>query len=256
MHVIRSGLLTAWGSAWLAGRVAYDDAVDAIVGEETHRVVGLAEHSGPDGGSVPVPVGWLLTTLQARGENILRLVLPVAGDPRGLPGPGGFSTAALDAGEGVLGNGIGLVPDENDGSDPARAGADDVQWTVFAVPSTPPPAVSLAEADQALTEATRTAIDALTRLDVARWRPEVEQLARGVASPSDIPLPPGTAPRAVRLCDRATRLAAVLELAGADAPGGAVTAHEARERHEALRPLGETVRQAQVAAYNAAAYSG
>lgn len=262
MHSIRSGLLTAWGSAWLAGRVSYDDAVDAVVGDETHRVVGLAEHSGADGASVQVPLGWLLTALRSRGETMLRLVLPVAGDPRGLPGPGEFSTAALDVGEAVLGDGIGLVPaevDEDGVVDWSRDGEDtagDVRWTAYAVPPTPPPAVSLADADHDLTDALRSATAALTRLDVARWRPEVDEISRGFEAATLIPLPPDTPPRAVRLCERASRLAAVLELAGADAPGGAVNAYEARERHAALRPLSDAVRQAQVAAYNAAAYGG
>ncbi|CAA9285917.1 MAG: hypothetical protein AVDCRST_MAG41-3975, partial [uncultured Corynebacteriales bacterium] len=62
---------------------------------------------------------------------------------------------------------------------------------------------------------------------------------------------PGHDGRAVRLLAQAERLAAVLDLAGADAPGGAVNGTEARARAAALRPLVTAVRRARLAAYNA-----
>ncbi|MBA2416743.1 MAG: hypothetical protein H0V64_12840, partial [Geodermatophilaceae bacterium] len=57
--------------------------------------------------------------------------------------------------------------------------------------------------------------------------------------------------RALGLAERAQRLVDVLDLALADAPGAAVTGHDARARDEALRPLATAVRRALVAAYNA-----
>jgi hypothetical protein len=50
---------------------------------------------------------------------------------------------------------------------------------------------------------------------------------------------------------RAQRLAAVLDLAMADAPGGAVNHAQAAARDDALRPLAQAVREATVAAFNA-----
>jgi hypothetical protein len=50
---------------------------------------------------------------------------------------------------------------------------------------------------------------------------------------------------------RARRLARVLDLATADAPGGAVTGGQAAARDDALRPLADAVREATVAACNA-----
>jgi hypothetical protein len=49
---------------------------------------------------------------------------------------------------------------------------------------------------------------------------------------------------------RAQRLAQVLDLAMADAPGGAVNHRQAAARDDALRPLATAVREATVAAYN------
>ncbi|HEX6755541.1 MAG TPA: hypothetical protein VF109_06310, partial [Mycobacteriales bacterium] len=87
--------------------------------------------------------------------------------------------------------------------------------------------------------------------DVASWRPELAsglaRLRRGMTPD----LPPGHDGRAVRLLAQADRLAAVLELALQDAPGGSVNVAEARARDEALRPLAVALRRARVAAYNA-----
>ena len=102
---VRSGVLAAWTSAWLAGEAAYDDVVARVTGDdEPHRVTGLP---GSDGDT---PLGWALPVLRERSPEGVQAVLPVAGDPRGLPGPGPFTTAALAAGEAVVGRGIGLVP--------------------------------------------------------------------------------------------------------------------------------------------------
>ena len=93
---VRSGVLAAWTSAWLAGEAAYDDVVARVTGDdEPHRVTGLP---GVDG---ETPLGWALPVLRERSPDGVRAVLPVAGDPRGLPGPGPFTTAALAAGEAV-----------------------------------------------------------------------------------------------------------------------------------------------------------
>jgi hypothetical protein len=49
---------------------------------------------------------------------------------------------------------------------------------------------------------------------------------------------------------RAQRLAAVLDLAMADAPGAAVNHAQAAARDDALRPLAGAIREAITAAYN------
>lgn len=237
MHRHQCGLLAAWSTAWLSGRASYDDVIDAVVGDEVHRVAGLA------GQTHPVPLGWALSALREHGETRLRAVLPVPGDPRGLPGPGSFSAAAMQAGEGVLGARLGLTPDIGDGT---------VLWTAHEVSQVRPDPITVAEADHDLALTLRTAARALAALDVPRWRPEAVGLLQG-SSQSDrrLQLPPRHDQRALRLAERAQRLVDVLDLALADAPGAAVTGHDARARDEALRPLATAVRRALAAAYNA-----
>ena len=242
---VRSGVLAAWTSAWLAGEAAYDDVVARVTGDdEPHRVTGLPGVAGE------TPLGWALPVLRERSPEGVRAVLPVAGDPRGLPGPGPFTTAALAAGEAVVGRGLGLVPRVTEHGSVADRTCT-VLWTAYELVEPVPDPLTVPEAEHDLTAATRDAASALAALDVASWRPEVaDELARmrrGVTPE----LPPGHDGRAVRLLASADRLAAVLDLARADAPGGAVTGAEARARDDALRPLATAVRRARQAAYNA-----
>jgi len=242
---VRSGVLAAWTSAWLAGEAAYDDVVARVTGDdEPHRVTGLPSVT------TETPLGWALPVLRERSPEGVRAVLPVAGDPRGLPRPGPFTTAALEAGEAVVGRGLGLVPRiTQHGSAADRTCS--VLWTAYELVEPAPDPLTVPEAEHDLTAATRDAASALAALDVASWRPEIaDELARmrrGVTPE----LPPGHDGRAVRLLASADRLAAVLDLARADAPGGAVTGAEARARDDALRPLATAVRRARQAAYNA-----
>jgi hypothetical protein len=248
MSPIRSGLLAVWGSAWLANRVGYDELVERVTGhDEPHRVVGLPGAEGE------VPLLWALSAWRDRGARSLRTLLPVPGDPRGLPGPGAFSTAAMAAGEAVLGGGLGLVPVVTRHGSAVGSAAVRVRWQAFddlpAVPASPPPTVPEAERD--LTAALRDAARELSGVGVASWHAEVAEEVSRLRRTTAPALPAGHDPRAVRLLAQADRLAAVLTLAEADAPGGALTASAAQARTDALRPLRSAVRQARIAAYNA-----
>jgi hypothetical protein len=236
-------VLAAWTTAWLAGEAAYDDVVARVTGDdEPHRVTGLP------GTEADVPLGWALPLLRA-AEGV-RAVLPAPGDPRGLPGPGPFTQAALAAGEAVLGRGLGLVPRVTEhGTAGDRTCT--VLWTAYEVGEPAPDPLTVPEAEHELTAATREAASALAALDVARWRPEVADGLARMRRGSTPDLPPGHDGRAVRLLAQADRLAAVLDLAAADAPGGAVTTAEAAARAAALRPLATAARRARQAAYNA-----
>jgi hypothetical protein len=246
---IRSGVFAAWASAWLAGEAAYDDVVARVTGaDEPHRATGTPLGCAPD---AAVPLGWVAPLLRERSADGLAAVLPVPGDPRGLPRPGPFTTAALAAGEAVVGRGIGLVPAVTEHGSELDSRSTCVLWTVFEIGEAAPDPLTVPEAEHDLTAATRDAASALAALDVASWRPEVAgelaRVRRGITPD----LPPGHDGRAVRLLAQADRLAAVLDLARADAPGGAVTGAEARARDEALRPLATALRRARLAAYNA-----
>jgi hypothetical protein len=267
MSRVRSGVLAAWASAWLAGEAAYDDVVAHVTGrDEPHRVLGLPGPGGlPDPAGAlgdEAPLGWALTVLRERSPDGVRVVLPVPGDPRGLPlaamtgpedgGSAAFATAAMAAGEAVVGRGVGLAPELTEHGSALGSRTTSVRWTLYPIGETAPDPLTVAEAEHDLTEALRSAATALAALDVASWRPELAaELARVRRRPTAPDLPPGHDARAVRLLAQADRLATVLDLAAADAPGGAVTAHDAQQRHDALRPLTTAVRRARGAAYNA-----
>ncbi len=247
MHDIPAGRFAAWATAWLSGRTSYDDALDAVQrGEDGQAAAHLV--SGMPGSAGPVPLGTVLTALRGLGEARLRLVLPVAGDVRDVPPAPGLVAAALEAGQLAVGDRLALVPEP--------AGPEVVQWTAFpldGVPPGPPPVEGSlrrlsGELDLAVTGAART----LAGLDLARWHPEVPALLVGLAGQATGPaLPPDHDPVAVSVLARARRLATVLDLAMADAPGGAVNHAQAAARDGALRPLATVVREATVAAVNA-----
>lgn len=230
----RSADLATWFTAWVAGLASLDDARDAVIGEDAaHDVVGMP------GESAPVPLILALGKLRASGATAAGLALPIPGDPLGLAGPPAFNADALEAGEAVVLEGLeaGLVPHV------AGAG---VSWVLHEA-SSRRQVPDLAEADPALRQALLQAADALARLDVARWRPEVADELMALRRPSDLSLPPGWASRAVRVASLAARCLTVVELALED-DGGAVTAAEADARRAALAPLDHAARRALVAA--------
>ncbi len=241
MHDLLAGRFAAWATAWLAGRASTDAALDALADDRAHLVTGLP---GADG---TVPLGRALTALRGLGEQRVRLVLPVPGDVRGLPPARGLAALAVGAGQAAVGGRVALVPES--------AGPEVVAWTAVdlaGVPPAPPPAEgSLRAVSGALDLAVRDAARTLAALDLARWHPEVPALLSGLAGAQAPGLPPDTDPLALSVLARARRLALVLDLATADAPGGAVTRGQAAARDDALRPLADAVREATVAACNA-----
>jgi hypothetical protein len=252
-----AGRLVAWASAWLAGGVSYDDAVEQVTRERVHQVSGLAGH--PD----PVPLGWALTEIRATGATAVRLVLPVPGDLTGLPGPDGLRRAALASGAAAVASaapeagGLGLVPRREEHGNPAEGQTVTISWT--AIGSDPLPIegyLPLSEADQDLTAALRESTESLLSLDIARWRPELAEaltdLRRTARSGKDEGswLPPGYPARARLLLSRAAQLGRVVELATADDPGGSITTVEVNGRRAALSTLERAVRRARLAAYN------
>jgi hypothetical protein len=241
VHDFPAGRFAVWATAWLTGRASYDVALDALAGDTAHRVSGLP------GSDEAVPLGWALTALRSLGEHRFRLVLPVAGDVRGLPAVPGLAAQALESGQAAVGQRLALVPE--------ALGPEVVQWTAFALDGTPPVAPPVegslralsGSLDLAVGEAART----LAGLDVARWNPEVPALLAGLGKTAPAPpLPDDHEPLAVSVLGRAQRLAAVLDLAMADAPGGAVNHAQAARRDDALRPLSAAVREAVAAAFN------
>ncbi|HEY3606490.1 MAG TPA: hypothetical protein VGL06_03270 [Pseudonocardiaceae bacterium] len=256
-----SATMVVWTSAWLHGAAAADDVLDALQSwVESHEVTAhdqttadlLGLPAPPDRGGSPA---LLLAAARRLGSKAGELVLPVAGDLRGLRGHASFAAAALHAGEaavlttspdaaaelGVTSD-IGLVPEHV---------ADGVlRWTAFRLLSAPlADPTPLGEAEHELSGAMRAAATALVELDVARHRPGVrEEISAVVEGQPRSPWPPGMPSRALRVLQRAGEVAAILQVATSDDPGGAVSASAIRRHAEALRPLDHAVRTARRAA--------
>jgi hypothetical protein len=244
----RSTRFVAWTRAWRSGIIGYDEIADEVAGGEEHVV------TDAPGSWTDQTLRESLSMLAKLHPDEIRLVLPVAGDPIGLPGPGPFTGAALLAGEGVIARDYGFVPEVKEYTSGSGDVFTTVAWQVYFLPETPPahsgPTMGEAEAD--LNAALTTTTTALTRLDVAQWRPELAGAIAALRRPDNsTELPPGYDPRARRLFARASVLDRVLVLADENAPGGAINSHEARTRDEVMRPLATACRRALVAACNA-----
>ena len=250
-----SATLVVWTSAWLHGAAAADDVLDALQSwADLHEVV--AQDSGtadllelPTAPEKPASPALLLAALRRVGIVGGELVLPTAGDFRGLRGHAPFAAAALHAGEAAVlrAEGDAIPADQTDfGLVPERVADGVVRWTVLRLPAAPGVEhLPIGEAEFELSGAMRAAATALVELDVARHRPGVRaEISALVEKQPSIPWPPGMPNRALRVLQRANEVAAILQVAMSDAPGGALSASAMRRRAEALRPLDDAVRTA------------
>lgn len=246
----RSVRLAAWGTAVLSGGTPAPAAVRAVTGDdEPHELV------GPDGGHGGLEE-WL-DGLRRAGTRGLRAVMPVPGDPVGLPGPAGFNAEAVQAGECVLTDGgpngpwWGLVPEVIGFGSVYEPGAM-VTWTLHPVASrAAPPVAGVADAERELRTAMQRAAEELARLDVARWREDAADRLAAVRS-AGLPngaLPASMPPRCAHVLLTAARIRAIVALASED-DGAAVSAHEVARRAAALRDLDSVCRRAMVTAAN------
>jgi hypothetical protein len=247
----RSGVLTAWTNAWLAGQCGTSDVVDAAETADPrrprdagHQVGGLAAF---DAELVPlreVLIAW------RRAGSAVHLVLPVAGDVRGLPGPAPFHSAALEAGEAVVGFRLGIVPRIVEYG-PSSA-ATTVLWQAFALDPLPEDFIQLSDAQYDLTTVIRDSAEALSVADVSNWVDDLaEALHDARRAGEQLRLPPQSPSAAVALLAQAERLQAVLDIALSDPTGGAIDRAGIAARTAGLQPLITAVRRARIAAYNA-----
>ncbi len=243
----RSGALTGWGNAWLAGLVSTDEAIAQIRegsgGPDAPHTV--------DGQGLALGLGWLRTV----GTRRLRLVLPVPGDVSGLPGPAATNREALAAGEAIVVLGptppLVLVPSVTAHGPAVEGGLESVHWHSATGAHLPPPPSPLRAAEHELNEAIRTATAALLNLDRAKAGPEVLSVLRERHTDEPVPLlAPGYPPSAHALLAQAVRIASLIDLAARD-DGAAVTAEEIDRRSTTLRALSAAVRRACESAYDA-----
>lgn len=243
MTRLRSGPLAAWATAWLGGRAASDEVIRAVTGDD-------APHQVLDVDGDRIGLGELLIRLRRRTGS-LAVVLPVAGDVRGVPGPTDFRAAALEAGEAVVADNAGYVPEVTDYS-PSSAPTT-VVWRGYFIDIASPDPLPVRQARVELAEAMRECASALTAAQVAGSERDVaDALADARRAGERLDLPPGHPAEAVQLVAQAERLALVLDLAVADPRGGAVDRAGMTARAEALRPLATAIRRARVAGWNAA----
>ncbi len=225
--------VACWLNAWLSAR----EGADAVISGVDART-GRTEFEGPwtDG---PVPTALFLGELRRLGVRRASSALPVPGDPLGLGGPAAFNAEVVDVGEAVL------LHEPELGMVPVRSGRL-VSWHV--VPARPPSYLpTVGDADRALRAELLEAANRLAALDVATWRPEVADLLTTLRGESgDVVGAPYASARSARLTEDALRAAQIVSLARAD-DGGAVSAFEASQRVEALRPLERAARAALVA---------
>jgi hypothetical protein len=244
MSRLRSGPLAAWTSAWFLGAIGPDEVVDATTGDDApHQVSGLALEL--------VPLRELLA-IWRREQAPVRLVLPVPGDLRGLPGPDEFRVAALEAGEAVVGGQLGIVPEVIEhfpSSAPPM-----VIWHSHVVEPSPPDHLELADVQFELTSAIRETATALAAADVAGSAAGAAHALRDARRAGErLNIPPGFPSRAVALLAQAERMQAVLDVVADNPDGGLVDRFGMSARANALRPLKMAVRRARLAGYNAGA---
>ncbi|MGI8759727.1 MAG: hypothetical protein ACR2LF_00170 [Jatrophihabitantaceae bacterium] len=247
MNRQRCGPLAAWTGALLAGQCDADSVVRAVSrGDAPHQVGGL-----PGFDAELVPLREVLVAWRRRGGPV-RLVLPVAGDVRGLAGPASFRSAALETGEAVCGPGLGVTCDVIDHA-PSSA-PPSVLWQAFVIEAQPSDPQPLGDAQFELTTAVRESATALSAADVAGWIDDIAAELHDARRASEhLNLPPRFPSRALALLAQAERLHAVLDLAAQDPTGGAIDRTGIAARAEALRPLSTAVRRARLAGYNALA---
>ncbi|MGV9677888.1 hypothetical protein ACWDSJ_21645 [Nocardia sp. NPDC003482] len=262
-----SATLTLWAGSWLAGRSAPDDVLDALRAWASRQSLAAGDpvtggHTGlPWPAAEPLDAGsGIMVLLKVIREAVrapgahLRLVLPVPGDPRGLPVGSEFATAAMEAEEGIL---IGTPGSDGTGLVPQWVDEDTLQWTVYrtAIP-TPVPDVALGEAEYAMREAVRDAADALMRLQttgIGTGDDDPRELIEDELAAYSRHQYPDSAPlRARRILDSADHVAAILTVAQRTPTSSPASASAMQAQETLFRPLWNAIRTARLAAVHAA----
>ncbi len=271
--------LSVWANAWLAGVASPDDVLDALsLWAPKHSVTaydsvaagctGLPWPDLSDSGAVSL-LQTLRTAAGPPGRTPpLGVALPVPGDVRGLPAGTQFQHDAVSSGEAIIVTdprdpsvAVGLVPDF-DYDDASALDLDEMAepsalfWTVYSVPG---PLnlehADLGEAEYTLRSAVRAAADALGTLragaagaDIDDPRGLVEQV---LAATHAHRLPDHAPTRALRVLENAAHIDAIITVSAGLMPIGLQSSSEMQMANDALRPLGQLVRSARIAAVNA-----
>ncbi|OMC52149.1 hypothetical protein A5747_21940 [Mycobacterium sp. IS-836] len=241
--------LSLWANAWLAGRAAPDDVLDALSLWAPKQSVSAydavaAGHTGlpwpevHDAGTVSLlqtlraAVGRPTTSAAApRGlRGTINMVLPVPGDVRGLAAGTQFEHDALAAGEAVIisnpddrATAVGLVPEfryRDAEDDPVDNGPDfpelsALSWTVYSLPGAPVfDHHELGDAEYGLRSAVRSAADALGTIGLGSAAADVDD-PRGLVeqlleSTRQHRIPDHAPSRALRVLENAAHVDAII----------------------------------------------
>ncbi|MGH3531468.1 MAG: hypothetical protein ACRDSX_05965 [Mycobacterium sp.] len=273
-----SATLSVWTNAWLAGKAAPDDVLDALscwapIQSVTAHDAVAAGHTGlpwpdvHDTGAMS-----LLQTLRtaagrpATSAPSITVVLPVPGDVRGLAAGTQFERDALTAGEAVIvtnpddpGASVGLVPEfgyDDCDDEPAVPELCALSWTVYALPGAPVVEHhELGQAEYELRLAVRSAADALTAIGLGSTGVDVDDprglVERLLESARQHQIPAHAPSRAVRVLENAAHVDAIITVSAGLTPIGTRSLSEALIATDALRPLAAVVRSARMAALTA-----
>ncbi len=272
--------LSVWSNAWLAGRAAPDDVLDALSAwAPCHSVIAYDSVAAGRTG-LPWPdmdaagaMSLLQTvrTVAGRGGGeswparpAVTPALPVPGDVRGLAVGTQFSSDALEAGEALLVSGrdgaaVGLVPtfEWEESDDEQTVTPPLLSWSVYSLP--PVPVLDhpdLGDAEYAMRAAVRSAAEALDGLRLCPGTEDPRALVEEVLQATSHHRIPDHAPnRAVRVLATAAHVDAIITVSSGMAPIGTQSASEARIADSAMRPLAAVVRSARLAAVTAILHS-
>lgn len=253
-----SATFTVWSASWLAGDTAPDDVIDALTAWAPMHLIAAADEETAIRHDLPWPaatasgVSTLLGLARIHAPEV-RLVLPTAGDVRGLPARTAFSHAAIAAGEGIQ---FGAVGEPGIGLVPSVEGPDVLRWTVFSVPTVVERAdsIGLRATEYELREAVRDAADVLVGLPTVATgvlgTDARTLVAEALHAQAKYRWPAALPARNLQVLDTADHIAAILAVAGSTTTNQAPSLSTAQTRDDLLRRLWDVVRAARIAAAN------
>lgn len=281
-----SASLAVWANAWLAGKAAPDDVLDALSQWASRHSVTAYDAAAAAGTGLPWPdldhagAVSLLQTLRTAANRpaadppALSVALPVPGDVRGLPAGSVFARDAVVTGEALIvsaprGTPIGLVPDfeyeeisagdyyyADDSADERIPEPCSLSWTVYSLPAVPRAEhLDLGEAEYTLRSAVRAAAEALGRLRAGRAGLDIDERRKLIEQLLDSArrhrAPDHAPPRAMRVLENAAHVDAIITVSAGLMPIVTQSSSEAQTAGDALRPLAGMVRSARLAAVGA-----
>lgn len=246
----RAATFVAWMRACTSGAVSREALMQAVLGDDESVEIRSAARS-------TLPLEEVLAAWAAESWGEPRLVLGVSGDPRGLPGPGPATSAALAAGEAVVADRVVLVPQVEAFGNPIEGFTTLTTWHLHEVsePAVRAPSVGIGEADRELRSAMLEAVELLASMSHAQWSPELADAVDDIRTlrrdgePFASSLPRIYSPTARELVARAVVVDRIVEIAHRD-EGSLLHSGDAERRQRALGALAHAVRAAMVEAIN------